>query len=170
MKTDFAIFGGGCFWCTEAIFKQYDGVLKVEAGYSGGKTINPTYKDVCNGTTGHAEVIKINFDSEKISFSDLLEIFWSAHDPTTLNRQGEDVGTQYRSIIFYRNENEKLIAEKSLATIQKEFDKPIVTEIAKFDKFYPAENYHQNYYENNKNEPYCYYVIRPKLEKLKLKK
>ena len=170
MKTDFAIFGGGCFWCLEAIFERYDGIISVSSGYSAGKTKDPTYNEVCSGTTGHAEVVKIEFDSEKISYSDLIEIFWTSHDPTTLNRQGEDVGTQYRSIILYKNEIELEIAKKSKVETQKEFETPIVTEIVKLEKFYPAEKYHQDYYNNNSKEPYCYYVIRPKLEKLKLKK
>lgn len=170
MENDFAVFGGGCFWCLEAIFERYDGVVSVISGYAGGKSPNPTYKEVCSGNTGHAEVVKIEFDSEKISFKDLIEIFWTCHDPTTLNKQGEDVGTQYRSIILCKTEDEKLFAEKSKLEAQKDFDKPIVTEISKLENFYKAEESHQDYYKNNSNQPYCYYVIKPKLEKLKLKK
>jgi peptide-methionine (S)-S-oxide reductase len=167
-QTDTATFGTGCFWCTEAIFEQLDGVLKVTSGYSGGQTLNPTYKEVCTGKTGHAETVQIVYEPGKISFDELLEVFWQVHDPTTLNRQGADVGTQYRSVIFYHNEEQKQKAEKYKAELQKSgaFDKPIVTEVAPFSKFYTAENYHQEYYELNKNtNPYCSVVIRPKLEK-----
>lgn len=170
MEKDFAIFGGGCFWCLEAIFERYDGVVSVVSGYAGGVSENPTYKDVCNGNTGHAEVVKIEFDKNKISYSDLLDIFWATHDPTTLNKQGEDVGTQYRSIILFKNDSEKLIAEESKQEAQKDFQSPIVTEIVKLEKFYIAEDSHQDYYKNNQNQPYCYYVIKPKLDKLKKKK
>ena len=165
---ELATFGSGCFWCTEAIFEQLNGVLKVTSGYSGGQTQNPTYKEVCTGKTGHAESVQVVYEPGKISFDELLEVFWQVHDPTTLNRQGADVGTQYRSVIFYHNEEQKEKAEKYKAELQKSgaFDKPIVTEIALFSKFYTAENYHQEYYELNKNtNPYCSVVIRPKLEK-----
>lgn len=166
-KTDTATLGTGCFWCTEAIFQQLDGVLKVTSGYSGGDFSNPSYKDVSTGTTGHAECIQVVYDPEKITFDALLEVFWQTHDPTTLNRQGNDEGPQYRSVVFYHNKEQKEKAEKYKAELDKSgaFDKPIVTEIAPFDKFYVAENYHQDYYNNNGSQPYCYYVIRPKLEK-----
>jgi peptide-methionine (S)-S-oxide reductase len=167
LRTDTATFGTGCFWCTEAIFQQLDGVLKVSSGYSGGQVKNPTYKEVCEGNTGHAECVEIVYDPEKISFDDLLEAFWQTHDPTTLNRQGNDVGTQYRSAIFYHNAEQKAKAEKYKADLDKSgaWDKPIVTEITPASTFYVAENYHQDYYNNNGSAPYCYYVIRPKLEK-----
>ena len=166
-KTDTATFGTGCFWCTEAIFEQLQGVLKVSSGYSGGHIDNPTYKAVCDGTTGHAEVVQVVYDPEKISYDELLEVFWQTHDPTTLNRQGNDVGTQYRSAIFYHNDEQKKKAEKYKAELNTSgaFNKPIVTEISPFSKFYVAENYHQDYFNNNGSQPYCTYVIRPKLEK-----
>lgn len=167
LKTDTATFGTGCFWCTEAIFQELEGVLKVTSGYSGGTVVNPTYKQVCDGNTGHAEVIQIVYDPSKITFDELLEAFWQSHDPTTLNRQGNDVGPQYRSVIFYHDAEQKEKAEKYKAELDKSkaFDNPIVTEITPFSKFYVAENYHQDYYNNNGSQPYCYYVIRPKLEK-----
>lgn len=166
-KTDTATFGTGCFWCTEAIFEQLKGVMKVSSGYSGGHVDNPTYKDVCDGTTGHAEVVQVVYDPERITFDELLEVFWQTHDPTTLNRQGNDVGTQYRSAIFYHNDEQKQKAEKYKAELNTSgaFKNPIVTEIAPFSKFYVAENYHQDYYTNNGSQPYCYYVIKPKMEK-----
>lgn len=162
-----ATFGSGCFWCTEAIFERVNGVISVVSGYSGGHVVNPTYKEVCDGTTGHAECTQITFDSSIISYDELLEIFWKTHDPTTLNRQGNDVGTQYRSAIFYHNEEQKQKADyyKQKLTDEKIWDKPIVTEITKFEKFYPAEDYHQEYYENNPNQGYCAFVITPKVEK-----
>ena len=162
-----ATFGSGCFWCTEAIFERVKGVSKVVSGYSGGSVDNPTYKEVCNGTTGHAECTQITFDPAVISYDELLEIFWKMHDPTTLNRQGNDVGTQHRSVIFYHNDRQKQKAEyyKNKLTKEKIWDKPIVTEITKFEKFYPAEDYHQEYYDNNPNQGYCAYVITPKVEK-----
>ena len=167
VKADTATFGTGCFWCTEVIFQELDGVLKVTSGYSGGTVENPTYKEVCEGNTGHAEVIQIVYDPSKITYDELLEAFWQSHDPTTLNRQGNDVGPQYRSVIFYHNTEQKEKAEKYKAELDKSkaFDNPIVTEISPFSKFYVAENYHQDYYNNNGSQPYCYYVIRPKLEK-----
>jgi len=160
-------FGAGCFWCVESIFQRVDGVISVTSGYSGGKTNNPTYEDVCSGTTGHAEVCQIIYDKNKISFTELLEIFFSTHDPTTLNRQGNDIGTQYRSVIFYHTEEQKKEAEKYKKQLNDAgvFDKPIVTEIAPYSKFYAAEDYHQNYYNQNKGKPYCTFVINPKLEK-----
>ncbi len=164
-----AVFGTGCFWCSEAIFERIDGVRSVKAGYAGGTTVNPTYEEVCTGTTGHAEVAEITFDSSKVSYAQLLDIFWKAHDPTSLNRQGADVGTQYRSAIFYLDDRQKTEAEQSKQRAQKMFDKPIVTEIRPLTHFYPAENYHQEYFNNHTTAPYCVFVIRPKLEKLHLK-
>lgn len=168
-QTETATFGGGCFWCTEAIFTSLKGVETVESGYSGGKTKNPTYQEVCTGETGHAEVIQITFDPKVISFRELLEVFWETHDPTTLNRQGADRGTQYRSAIFYHSPEQKEIAEKYKAELNKEnvFNGPIVTEITPFDKFYKAENYHQDYFANNKSQGYCQMVIVPKIEKFR---
>ncbi|HEX2609324.1 MAG TPA: peptide-methionine (S)-S-oxide reductase MsrA [Flavisolibacter sp.] len=166
--TDTATFGTGCFWCTEAIFEQLNGVLNVTSGYSGGNVANPTYKAVCTGETGHTECVQVIYEPKKISYDELLEVFFQVHDPTSLNRQGADVGTQYRSAIFYHNADQKQKAEYYKNELNKNgaFDKPIVTEVTSFDKFYPAEDYHQEYYENNKNtNPYCSVVIRPKLEK-----
>lgn len=165
-----ATFANGCFWCTEAIFEQLEGVISATSGYSGGHTKNPTYKEVCTGQTGHAECLQIVYDPSKISFDELLEVFWETHDPTTLNRQGNDVGTQYRSAIFYHNDEQKQKAEAYKAALDKSgaFDNPIVTEITKFDNFYPAEDYHQQYFENNENNnPYCRVVIRPKVDKFR---
>lgn len=170
IKTDTATFANGCFWCTEAIFEQLDGVISATSGYTGGQTENPTYKEVCSGQTGHAECLQIVYDPAKISFDELLEVFWETHDPTTLNRQGADVGTQYRSGIFYHNNEQKEKAEKYKAALDKSgaFDKPIVTEITAFTKFYSAEDYHQQYFENNENEnAYCRVVIRPKIDKFR---
>jgi peptide-methionine (S)-S-oxide reductase len=168
-KMSIATFGNGCFWCTEAVFQDLKGVSKVVSGYAGGKINNPTYREVCSGTTGHAEVLQITFDTNIISFSELLEVFWKTHDPTTLNRQGNDVGTQYRSAIFYHDENQKLEAEKYKRELDKSgaFDKPIVTEIVAFNNFFPAEDYHQNYFNLHGEEPYCRFVIQPKVEKFK---
>jgi peptide-methionine (S)-S-oxide reductase len=168
-KFEIATFGNGCFWCTEAIFEMLNGVVSAVSGYSGGSKINPTYKEVCTGETGHAEVLQITYDPQKISFEELLEVFWKTHDPTTLNRQGNDVGTQYRSAIFYHTEEQKKLATiyKNKLGEEKVFNNPIVTEITKFDKFYPAEDYHQEYYELNKSQPYCNMVITPKVEKFK---
>ncbi|RKS14832.1 peptide-methionine (S)-S-oxide reductase [Flavobacterium sp. 120] len=164
-----ATFAGGCFWCTEAVFLELNGVKKVVSGYIGGNTVNPTYKDICNGDTGHAEAIEITFDPSQISFGELLEIFFATHDPTTLNRQGNDVGTQYRSEIFYHNPTQKQVSEDYIALMTSEntFGKPIVTKISAASKFYEAEDYHQNYYNQNKTQGYCSYVITPKIEKLK---
>ena len=162
-----ATLANGCFWCTEAIFQQLDGVIKVTSGYSGGHVVNPTYEQVCAKNTGHAEALNIVYDKSKITFDELLEVFWQTHDPTTLNKQGNDVGPQYRSAVFYHNEEQKEKAEKYKAELDKSgaWDKPIVTEISPFKNFYPAEDYHQNYFKNNGSAPYCYYVIRPKVEK-----
>jgi len=167
-STETATFGGGCFWCIEAVFERLNGVDTVEAGYAGGKTENPTYDEVCTGNTGHAEVAQITFDPSKISYDSLLSVFWEAHDPTSLNRQGADVGTQYRSAIFYHSPQQKEAAERSLKNAQKSFDGPIVTEIRPLMKFFKAENYHQDYFRNHPNAPYCVFVIKPKLHKLKL--
>ena len=168
-QTEVATFGGGCFWCMEAVFQRIPGVISVASGYAGGKTENPSYKQVCTGETGHAEVIQIQFDPHKLSYAKLLEFFWDAHDPTTLNKQGNDVGTQYRSIILYSNDAQKLAAEKSKVEMQKNFSKPIVTQIVPLTKFYKAEAYHQNYYNDNSEQPYCSITIRPKIEKLEKK-
>ncbi len=166
-KTDTATFGTGCFWCTEAIFQQVEGVIKVTSGYSGGQNENPTYKEVCTGTTGHAECLNIVYDPAKVTFDELLEIFWQVHDPTTLNRQGADAGTQYRSVVFYHSDEQKAKVEKYKAELDKSgaWDNPIVTTLEPFTKFYAAEDYHQNYYNNNTGEGYCQFVIRPKVEK-----
>jgi peptide-methionine (S)-S-oxide reductase len=164
-----ATFGNGCFWCTEAIFQELEGVEKVVSGYMGGHVENPTYKQVCSGTTGHAEVLQITYDPQKISYEDLLEIFWKTHDPTTLNRQGNDVGPQYRSIIFYQNEAQKQLADKYKQELDASgaFDRPIVTTIEPAETFYPAEEYHQNYFNNNGEQPYCSFLIKPKVEKFR---
>jgi len=161
-------FGGGCFWCVEAVFDQLLGVESVTSGYAGGHTVNPTYKEVCTGTTGHAEVIQVEFNPNVISLDEILEVFWTVHDPTQLNRQGNDVGTQYRSIIFYENEEQKLQAERSLKEFESSemYDGTFTTQIVPFEKFYPAEDYHQNYYENDGGEnPYCTLVVKPKIDK-----
>ena len=164
-----ATFGGGCFWCVEAVFQRVQGVSKVVSGYTGGKVKNPSYREICGGRTGHAEVVQITYDPTQISFTKLLELFWSSHDPTTLNRQGADVGTQYRSAIFYHNHDQKDVAEayKKELDVSKTFDNPIVTEISPLEVFYPAEDYHQDYYNQNGNQPYCQFVIKPKVEKIK---
>jgi len=168
-KLETATFGSGCFWCTEAIFQQLKGVEKVTPGYSGGQRANPTYEQVSSGATGHAEVTQILFDPTVIKFDDLLEVFWQSHDPTTLNRQGADVGTQYRSVIFYHNQKQKEIAEQYKRKLNQAgaYPNPVVTEITEFKAFYPAEDYHVNYYNNNKRAPYCTFVIQPKLDKFK---
>ena len=163
-----ATFGAGCFWCVEAVFEQLDGVHDVESGYMGGDVENPTYRDVSSGTSGHAEVTRILYDPEVIGFEKLLDWLWRSHDPTTLNRQGADVGTQYRSAIFYHDETQRTVAEASKDAAQANFDAPIVTEIAEAGTYYPAENYHQDYYRENASAPYCQMVIRPKLHKLDL--
>ena len=169
-NTDTATFANGCFWCTEAIFEQLDGVISATSGYTDGHVKNPTYKQVCTGETGHAECLQIVYDPQKVSFDELLEVFWETHDPTTLNRQGGDVGTQYRSGIYYHNEDQKQKAAKYKTELDKSgaFDKPIVTEIKPFSVFYPAEDYHQQYFENNEgSNPYCTVVIRPKVDKFR---
>lgn len=162
-----ATFGAGCFWCVEAIFERVEGVKEVISGYSGGFVENPSYKEVCTGNTGHAEVVQVVYDPEKISFEELLEIFWKTHDPTTLNRQGNDVGPQYRSAVFYHNEEQKKLAEHYKQKLEDAniWKNPIVTEISPYESFYIAEEYHQEYFENNANQPYCALVIQPKIKK-----
>jgi len=168
---EIATLGAGCFWCTEAVFERINGVEKVVSGYSGGHVKNPSYKEVCNGTTGHAEVCQVYFNPGIISFRELLDVFWHTHDPTTLNRQGNDVGTQYRSVIFYHNDDQKKTAEKSKQEMTNSgtFEDPIITEINPLINFYEAEDYHQDYFNNNPNQPYCSFVIAPKVKKLKAK-
>ena len=167
--TDTATFGAGCYWCVEAVFTELKGVLSVTSGFSGGSVKNPSYREVCDGTTGHAEVARIIYDPSVISFDELLEVFWQTHDPTTLNRQGNDSGTQYRSAIFYHNAAQQQKAEKYKAELDKSgaWEAPIVTEISPFSAFYPAEEHHQDYYSQNSDQPYCQYVIRPKVEKFR---
>ncbi len=166
-KTDTAIFGEGCFWCTEAFFQKLEGVQQVISGYGGGFVENPTYEQVCDKNTGHVELARIVYDPSKITYDELLEVFWKTHDPTTLDRQGNDVGPQYKSVIYYENELQRKKAEAYKAELDKSgaWDRPIVTTIEAFKNFYPAENYHQNYYNDNKNQGYCRFVIAPKLEK-----
>ncbi|MEI6062296.1 MAG: peptide-methionine (S)-S-oxide reductase MsrA [Bacteroidota bacterium] len=168
-NTDTATFAAGCFWCVEADFQELKGVISVTSGYTGGKISNPTYREVCSGLTGHAEACMIVYDPKIITYDELLEAFWAAHDPTTLNRQGADQGTQYRSAIFYHNEKQMQLAEayKSKLNSEKAFDKPVVTEISPATAFYKAEDYHQNYYDQNGNAPYCTFVIAPKLDKFR---
>lgn len=168
-KLEIATLGSGCFWCTEAIFESLKGVNSAVSGYSGGHKDKPTYKDVCEGSTGHAEVVQVTFDPQIISFEEILEVFWNTHDPTTLNRQGNDVGTQYRSAIFYHSEEQKNIAEayKKQLEDSKVYLSPIVTEITSFTMFFPAEEYHQSYFELNGEQPYCSFVVKPKVEKFK---
>ncbi len=165
-----ATFGGGCFWCFEAVFERIDGVKSVVSGYAGGTTANPTYKQVCTGSTGHAEVVQIEYDPKAVTYEHLLDVFWESHDPTTLNRQGADVGTQYRSVIFYDGDVQKITAEKSKRALAASgtYPSPVVTEIRPLTTFYKAEEYHQGYFDNNPNAPYCTFVIKPKLKKLKL--
>ena len=167
-KSEIATLGGGCFWCVEAVFQRVEGVISVKPGYAGGKVKNPTYKQICTGNTGHAEVAKIEFDTSKITYSQILNVFWQSHDPTTLNRQGNDVGTQYRSVIFFHNESQEKIAKKSKVDADKSgyWDNEIVTEVTLLNNYYDAEDYHDDYYNNNPNQPYCLFVIKPKLDKL----
>lgn len=164
-----ATFGGGCFWCVEAVIQRLKGIDSLVSGYTAGETENPNYRSICTGTTGHAEVVQVTFDADQISYEDMLTIFMTTHDPTTLNRQGADKGTQYRSIIIYHDEEQKTIAEKVLQDLKPVFDDPIVTEIVALEKFYPAEKYHQNYYNRNGTKGYCRVVIDPKVHKLKAK-
>jgi peptide-methionine (S)-S-oxide reductase len=161
-----ATMGGGCFWCVEAVYETVPGILAVTSGYAGGDVPNPTYEQICTGRTGHAEVVQVEFDPSKISYEQVIDLFWKAHDPTTLNRQGPDTGPQYRSIILYENEDQRAIAEKSKKAAQAQFNESIVTEIVPLKTFYPAEDYHQDFYQNNPNYPYSRAIIRPKLEKL----
>jgi len=167
MNTQQATFGGGCFWCTEAIFQTIQGVMSVTSGYTGGQIPNPTYEQICNGNTGHAEVIQLEYDADEVSYDELLLVFFRTHDATTLNRQGNDVGTQYRSVIFYYNNDQKQQAEAMIGRLTSEqvFDKPIITEITPVSEFYKAEEYHQNYFNDNTMKPYCAFVIQPKLNK-----
>ena len=166
---EIAIFAGGCFWCTEAVFLELDGVIGIEPGYIGGKNANPTYEEVCTGNSGHAEGIQIIFDPKKISYSELLEVFFATHDPTTLNRQGNDVGSQYRSEIFYSNEEQSKNAQDYISLLNKQntFGKNVITKISKATTFYVAEDYHKNYYNQNKNKSYCEYIITPKIDKVR---
>ena len=166
-----ATLAAGCFWCVEAVFDDLKGVEDVVSGYSGGRTENPTYRQVCDGNTGHAEVAEIKFDPDEVSFKDILRVFFAVHDPTTLNRQGNDVGTQYRSAIFYHNDEQKRDAEEVIDEVTKEgvYDAPIVTEVVPFEKFWPAEDYHQEYFANNPNQPYCMAVVAPKVAKFRKK-
>jgi peptide-methionine (S)-S-oxide reductase len=166
---EIATLGGGCFWCTEAVFSELKGVEKVESGYSGGNVANPSYEDVCSGDTGHAEVVQVTFDPTVISYEDILRIFFTVHDPTTLNRQGDDVGAQYRSVIFYKDEKQREIADRILKEVKdsKMWGSPIVTEISPFKAFYKAEDYHQNYFKSNPRQPYCQVVIAPKVSKFR---
>lgn len=168
-KTEKTTLGGGCFWCTEAVFLEMKGVEKVVPGYSGGTVKNPSYREVTTGRTGHAEVVQITFNPEITNFSEILEVFFMTHDPTTLNRQGNDIGTQYRSAIFYHNDEQKRIAEKVISLFKQEkvYDDPIVTEVTPFEAFYLAEDYHHNYFARNKNQPYCQFVVAPKVKKFK---
>ena len=170
-ETETAVFGGGCFWCTEAVFSELKGVISVLPGYAGGTTPKPSYTQVCSGTTGHAEVIKIEYDPEVISFADLLEVFFHVHDPTTLDRQGNDAGEQYRSIILYHNQGQKEAAEKYISklTASREFDRPIVTQVRPLTEFYEAEDYHQRYFAGNADQPYCQMIIAPKMAKFRAK-
>ncbi len=166
-RSERVTFGGGCFWCLEAVFEDLRGVSKVTSGYSGGKNANPTYEQVCSGTSGHAEVVQIEFDPSQIAYKDLMKVFFTLHDPTTLNRQGNDVGTQYRSVIFYESPQQKQSSEEARKEAQSQYSSPIVTEISPLTKFYPAEDYHQGYYKLNPKKPYCGYVIAPKVQKLR---
>ncbi len=169
MAEEIATLGGGCFWCLEAVFAELDGVISVESGYAGGKRPNPTYQQVCSGATGHAEVVRVKFDPEVISYHDLLEVFFTIHDPTTLNRQGNDVGTQYRSVIFYHSPEQKAIAEQVIQEMSSLWDDPIVTQVESAPEFYVAEDYHQAYFATNSTQPYCQFVVAPKVRKFRTK-
>jgi peptide-methionine (S)-S-oxide reductase len=168
-RSEIATLGGGCFWCLEAVYQELRGVKKVESGYSGGDVPNPTYRQVCSETTGHAEVVQVTFDPNEVSYRDILEVYFTIHDPTTLNRQGADVGTQYRSVIFYHDEDQKRTAKEVTSELETEgiWNSPIVTEVAPFDEFYVAEDYHQNYFRNNGFQPYCQVIIAPKVAKFR---
>ncbi|MCE2823725.1 MAG: peptide-methionine (S)-S-oxide reductase MsrA [Bacteroidota bacterium] len=167
--TEIATLGGGCFWCVEAVYHELRGVLKVESGYTGGRISDPTYREVCSGMTGHAEVVQVTFDPAQLSFADVLRVFFTVHDPTTLNRQGNDVGTQYRSVIYYHTEQQRETAEAIKTEAAEAWDNPVVTEISAAEKFYKAEDYHQNYYRENPNQGYCSFIITPKLKKFREK-
>ena len=169
MSTEIATLAGGCFWCLEAVYDDLQGVVSVESGYSGGTAPNPNYQAVCTGATGHAEVVQVTFDPEMISFEELLHVFFAVHDPTTLNRQGADIGTQYRSAIFYHSEAQKETAKRVIAEVASQWTNPIVTEVAAFEKFYVAEDYHQEYFANNPRQPYCAAVVAPKVQKFRKK-
>ena len=171
-NSEFATLGGGCFWCVEAVYLRVSGVLSVKPGYAGGHTKDPTYEEVCSGSTGHAEVARIEYDPKIITYDQILNVFWQAHDPTTVNRQGNDVGTQYRSVIYYHNDQQKVIADNSKASADrsKYWSDPIVTEIERLENYSEAEDYHHNYYNNNPSQPYCIFVIKPKLDKLEKQK
>ena len=168
-QNEISTLGGGCFWCVEAVFQRIEGVISVKPGYAGGKTLNPTYKEICTGKTGHAEVAQITYDPKIVTFEQILDVFWLSHDPTTLNRQGNDVGTQYRSVIYYHNNDQRLKAIESKRETNNSnlWKDEIVTEITALNNYTDAEDYHDNYYDNNKNQPYCVYVIKPKLDKLR---
>jgi peptide-methionine (S)-S-oxide reductase len=168
-RTEVATLGGGCFWCLEAVYLELRGVERVESGYSGGDVPNPTYRQVCSETTGHAEVVQVTFDPDEVSYRDILDVYFTIHDPTTLNRQGADVGTQYRSVIFYHTEEQKRVAEEVISDLETEgiWNSPVVTEVAPFDEFYVAEDYHQNYFRNNGFQPYCQVIIAPKVAKFR---
>ena len=168
-RTEVATLGGGCFWCLEAVYQELRGVERIESGYSGGDVPNPTYRQVCSETTGHAEVVQVTFDPDEVSYRDILEVYFTIHDPTTLNRQGADVGTQYRSVIFYHDEDQKRAAEEVISSLEAEgiWNNPLVTEVAPFDEFYVAEDYHQNYFRNNGFQPYCQVIIAPKVAKFR---
>jgi peptide-methionine (S)-S-oxide reductase len=166
-KTETASLGGGCFWCVEAVYQDLQGVLKVESGYMGGAVDNPSYREICTGLTGHAEIIQVTFDPAQITYAEILDVFFHVHDPTTLNRQGNDVGTQYRSVIFYHSNEQKILAEEQKILAKNIWSDPIVTEIAQVEKFYKAEDYHQNYYKDNPNQGYCSFVIAPKVKKFR---
>lgn len=169
MRTDVATLAGGCFWCLEAVFDDLKGVISVESGYAGGHIVNPTYRQVCNGDTGHAEVVRVKFDPDEISYTDILKVFFAIHDPTTMNRQGNDVGPQYRSAIFYHDDEQKKVAEETIRELTAEaiFPRPIVTEVTRFPGFYIAEDYHQEYFANNPSQPYCAAVVAPKVAKFR---
>jgi peptide-methionine (S)-S-oxide reductase len=164
-NTEKAILGGGCFWCLEAVYQLVEGVTKIRSGYTGGANPNPTYEEVCSGMTGHAEVVEVTYDTAKISYKDILSIFFDIHDPTTLNRQGNDTGSQYRSVIYYLDESQKVIANEMIASIAHKWKDPIVTEVTKLNDFFEAEAYHQDYYRRNPGSSYCFFVVRPKVEK-----
>jgi len=166
---EIATLGGGCFWCLEAVFSELEGVIEAVSGYSGGRVENPSYEKVCGGETGHAEVVQVTFDPVAISYTEILEVFFAIHDPTTLNRQGSDVGTQYRSVIFTHSEQQKALAEAMIGKIAGKWAGPIVTEVATCEKFFPAEDYHQGYFANNRSRPYCQFVVRPKLQDFRAK-